>query len=68
MYPLSYHKKCDRCDESLNNISIMSWFTTETICMNCSDKENKIKKTLREKGITNAMEGCGFVPDPNKYS
>jgi hypothetical protein len=32
--------------------------------MNCSDKENEIKKALRAKGINDAMEGCGYIPDP----
>ena len=52
---------CDRCGGSLA-IRTMSWFTEETICMDCSDKEEVIKKALRTKGIENAMEGCGHVP------
>lgn len=44
----------------------MSWFTEETICMTCSGKEAEIKKTLRAKGIDGAMEGCGYIPDPDK--
>jgi hypothetical protein len=45
---------------------IMSWFTNETICMECSKKEREIKTALRAKGIAGAMEGCGYVPDPEK--
>jgi hypothetical protein len=46
----------------------MSWFTEETICMTCSKAEGVIKKELREKGISNAMEGCGYVPNPEEVS
>ena len=53
---------CDRCGGGLK-IRTMSWFTEETICSECSDKEAEIKKKLREKGIQNAMEGCGYIPD-----
>ncbi len=27
-----------------------------------SDKEAEIKRKLKERGIKDAMEGCGFVP------
>jgi hypothetical protein len=42
----------------------MSWFTNETICMECADKEAAIKEQLRAKGIQDAMEGCGYIPKP----
>jgi len=45
----------------------MSWFTEETICMECSDKERTIKRALIDKGIYDAMEGCGFIPNPEDY-
>ncbi len=35
-------KKCDRCDTELHSRT-MSWFTDETICMDCSKVETKIK-------------------------
>jgi hypothetical protein len=56
---------CDRCGQSLGEprISTMSWFTEECICMDCRDKEKPIKAALRAKGISNAMEGCGFIPN-----
>ncbi len=44
----------------------MSWFNNDTICLECSAKEGVIKKALRAKGIDGAMEGCGYVPDPEK--
>jgi len=52
---------CDRCGNSLS-ARTMSWFTKETICMTCSDREQEIKKTLRDQGHKEAMEGCGYVP------
>ena len=58
-------KICDRCPKPLD-VRTMSWFNSDVICMDCSDKETVIKKQLRDKGITGAMEGCGYVPDPNK--
>lgn len=56
---------CDRCGGGLA-VRIMSWFTKEALCMDCSAKEDTIKKALRAKGIEDAMEGCGYVPDPDK--
>ena len=55
---------CDRCGKNLNGTRTCSWFTTETICMDCSDRESEIKAKLREKGKSD-MEGCGFVPNPD---
>lgn len=58
---------CDRCSKNLS-VRMMSWFTKETLCMDCIKKEDVIKKALRAKGIKDAMEGCGFVPDPDKIT
>jgi len=52
---------CDRCPNDLK-VRTMSWFTEETICMECSDKESEIKKALRAQGIKDAKEGCGYIP------
>lgn len=52
---------CDRCPNPLT-VRTMSWFNNDTICMECSDKESTIKKTLRANGIDDAMEGCGYIP------
>ena len=53
---------CDRCGGDLV-VRIMSWFTTETICMKCSEKENNIKKALKDAGKDPATyEGCGYIP------
>lgn len=57
---------CDRCNSPLIPIRIMSWFTTETICEKCSTEEEIIKSKLRENGIQNAMEGCGYIPKVQK--
>jgi len=56
-------ENCERCGESLKGKArTMSWFTTQTICMKCSAKEDEIKAKLRAKGIKDAMEGCGYIP------
>jgi hypothetical protein len=51
---------CDRCNQPLE-VRTMSWFTTETICMECSKKEDEIKTKLKQKNLPDA-EGCGFIP------
>lgn len=53
-------KKCDRCDTELHSRT-MSWFTDETICMDCSKVETKIKRKLPDNGKT--YEGCGYIPE-----
>lgn len=56
-----FHKKnCDRCGNLLK-ARIMSWFTEEALCMDCSQKENEIKQKLRDAGRPD-HEGCGFIP------
>lgn len=32
---------CDRCGESTNNMTTMSMFNEDIICMDCKDKEKK---------------------------
>ena len=32
---------CDRCGEPTNNITIMSMFNEDVICMSCKEKEKK---------------------------
>lgn len=53
-------EKCDRCGNSLNGMSIMSWFTTEIICNDCSKKDRDIRFTLPNHGFD--YEACGFIP------
>jgi hypothetical protein len=52
---------CDRCPNDLK-VRIQSWFNNQTICMECSAKEDVIKKALRENGDKTAKEGCGYIP------
>jgi len=54
--------KCDRCPNPLD-VRIMSWFNNQTICMECSDKETKIKEELKKQGKNPSdFEGCGYLP------
>ena len=57
---------CFRCHGKLG-VRTMSWFNEDTICMVCHDKEQVVKAKLREQGIEDAMEGCGFIPNPDNY-
>ena len=50
---------CDRCGGKLV-IRMTSWFTDETICIDCIEKESLIRNTLPEHG--RYYEGCGFIP------
>jgi hypothetical protein len=53
---------CDRCNQRLW-AWITSWFTTETICLDCCAEENRIKQRLRNRGEDpDEYEGCGYVP------
>ena len=40
---------CERCGKPLGGRTT-SWFTEETICMECSYKEDEIKRKLRSEG------------------
>jgi len=58
--------KCDRCGADLS-VRTMSWFTEETICLDCSDKEKKLRADMKAKGIEpRSYEGCGYVPELDK--
>jgi hypothetical protein len=53
-------KKCGRCGGSLDSGRIMSWFVDKTICMACSEKEDRVKQKMRSRGLDpNLYEGCG---------
>lgn len=59
--------KCDRCGETLS-ARTMSWFTEETICMDCKAKEQEIKKAMRGNNIEPLdFEGCGFIPSRSDW-
>lgn len=51
---------CDRCGSKLT-IRTMSWFTEETICMECKTKESAIRAKLPDNGTN--WEGCGYIPN-----
>ena len=65
--PFFTQNACSRCFGPLH-VRIMSWFNKDTLCMECSGKEDTIKTALRTKGIKDAMEGCGYIPDPEKIA
>jgi len=55
---------CDRCNAPLTLSRIMSWFNDDTICLDCSNKEDEIKKKIREQGKDpSKFEGCGYIPE-----
>lgn len=56
------NQKCERCGNKLD-VRIMSWFNEDIICMNCSRTENQMKVRLRQFGIRDALEGCGYIPN-----
>lgn len=54
---------CERCGMDLSKSArTMSWFTEQTICLDCSSAEKVIKDKLRNSGRGD-MEGCGYVPE-----
>ncbi len=62
---------CDRCLQSLAkgggcSVYTTSWFTTETICMDCKAKEQEIRKHLPNHG--HDFEGCGYIPTEKDYA
>lgn len=48
-------KQCDRCGKKLT-VRTLSWFDSETICMDCEAEEKEIKEAIRGRG-----------DDPSKY-
>jgi len=56
---------CDRCDEDLSDGRTMSFFSDETICLECSRKEEEIREKIRQELGQDAdleYRGCGFLP------
>ena len=61
--PFFTQDHCDRCGSKKMQARTMSWFTNETICMECKRKETELNKELREQGENPAKyEGCGYIP------
>ena len=58
--------ECERCGGDLK-VRTMSWFTLETICGSCMEKERTIRHRMYELGINpDDYEGCGTVPELGK--
>jgi len=55
-------ESCDRCSSPLKGGRTMSWFTEETLCMECVKKEKELKSKLRESGDNDNYVGCGYIP------
>lgn len=54
---------CARCNKELT-ARIMSWFNVDTICLDCSAKEDEIKNALVDAGKNpKSYEGCGYIPE-----
>ena len=50
---------CERCNNKLVDIRTVSWFSEETICGKCLDKEVIVKvKLLKKYGHTFEGQGC----------
>ena len=54
---------CQRCGGGLS-IRMMSWFTEQTICASCADKESELRAKLPNRGRD--LEGCGYLPEAPK--
>ena len=50
---------CHRCNRE-TNVTTMSWFTEEVICMDCKKEEKNLRSKLPESG--RSYEGCGYIP------
>ncbi len=62
---MNFPDNCGRCGGSLGEPKTfkMSWFTEEDLCTSCQNKEEEIKKALRDNGQDlRKLEGCGKVP------
>lgn len=55
---------CDRCGGNLKSSTrTMSWFTEDTLCMVCFEKEVYLKNQLLRNNIDiQKLEGCGYLP------
>ena len=58
-------KNCDRCGKQLV-VRTMSWFNSQTICMDCAKAETELKAALPNGGRNH--EGCGYLPDPGNVA
>ena len=62
-----HQKTCDRCNKPLDGRT-MSWFTEETICLDCSRKEDILKRRMKKAGMNpDDYEGIGYIPSIEVY-
>jgi hypothetical protein len=52
-------ENCERCHSDLS-VRTTSWFSTETICLTCSQWEDRIIEAQSES--KRELEAIGFVP------
>jgi len=51
---------CKRCGFNLAGGRTMSWFSTDVICLQCSNEEDTIKRNMIKRGVNpDRYEGCG---------
>lgn len=64
-------KYCDRCHRELGEKRVLSFFTREALCMNCSTKEDEVRRNIREQdGEPMAdlkYQGIGVIPAVKSY-
>ena len=56
---------CDRCEAKLKQGRSMSFFSDETICLECARKEEEIRAKIRQKEGEDEdlkYQGCGYLP------
>jgi len=55
-------RKCDRCGQKIDLVRNWSWFVPQIICPVCTAKEDGVRRKLREAGVEDTMQGCGYIP------
>lgn len=61
-HALMSHDRCDRCDQYMSS-RIMSFFTSEIICMECLRAERELLVALVDNEVdVSRLAGCGYVP------
>jgi hypothetical protein len=67
LYFLYAHDRCDRCGK-ITAVRTMSFFTHQTLCMDCLANEGMAMAALRAAGANPAdFEGCGCIPDGSAH-
>ena len=62
---LHYNKKfCDRCNQPLSGMNILSWFNDQAICLSCSEAEKNLIDILEKSGHNKEdFLDIGKIPD-----